>query len=261
MPDAFEFRQIGVFKCDAEYKHDIPRQGVFNQNRVGKIILNKGENFEQGLRGLEGFERIWIIFVLNRNSSWKPIVSPPVQTATQKRIGVFASRAPYRPNMIGLSCVKLLSVEGNVITVDESDILNDTPILDIKPYIPKADAFPEAAAGWVDEQVISKFELIKSDLFEKQNKFLQGLNSDLFNIAKVQLEENPFNIERKRIKFNKDQTSGVLSYRMFRIAFSIENKTITLKQIYSGYSKDELNTLEDKYNDKDIHRQFTQNFN
>jgi tRNA-Thr(GGU) m(6)t(6)A37 methyltransferase TsaA len=172
MPDAFEFREIGVFKCDAEYKHDIPRQGVFNQNRVGKIILNKGENFEQGLRGLEGFERIWIIFVLNRNSSWKPIVSPPVQTATQKRIGVFASRAPYRPNMIGLSCVKLLSVEGNVITVDESDILNDTPILDIKPYIPKADAFPEAAAGWVDEQVISKFKLIKSDLFEKQNQFL-----------------------------------------------------------------------------------------
>jgi tRNA-Thr(GGU) m(6)t(6)A37 methyltransferase TsaA len=261
MPDAFEFREIGVFKCDAEYKHDIPRQGVFNQNRVGKIILNKGENFEQGLRGLEGFERIWIIFVLNRNSSWKPIVSPPVQTATQKRIGVFASRAPYRPNMIGLSCVKLLSVEGNVITVDESDILNDTPILDIKPYIPKADAFPEAAAGWVDEQVISKFKLIKSDLFEKQNQFLQGLNSDLFNIAKVQLEENPFNIERKRIKFNEDQTSGVLSYRMFRIAFSIENQTITLKQIYSGYSKDELNTLEDKYNDKDIHRQFTQNFN
>jgi hypothetical protein len=77
----------------------------------------------------------------------------------------------------------------------------------------------------------------------------------------VELEENPFNIEGKRIKFNEDQTSGVLSYRMFRIAFSIENQTITLKQIYSGYSKDELNTLEDKYNDKDIHRQFTQNFN
>lgn len=261
MSDTFEFKQIGVFKCDAEYKHDIPRQGVFNQNHVGKIILDKGENYEQGLRGLEGFERIWVVFVLNRNNAWKPIVTPPVPTATQKRIGVFASRAPYRPNMIGLSCVKLLSIKGNVITVDESDLLNDTPILDIKPYIPKADAFPEAAAGWVDEQVIEEYSLIESDLFKEQNQFLLRFNLDIFNIAKVQLSENPFNTERKRIKFNEEQTAGVLSYRMFRIHFSINDTAITLESIQSGYTLEELNDSFDKYNDKDIHRPFTQKFN
>lgn len=261
MSNTFEFKSIGYFKCDAEYKHDIPRQGVFNQNRIGKIILNKGENYEQALRGLERFERIWVIFVLNRNTSWKPIVTPPIPTATQKRIGVFASRAPYRPNMIGLSCVKLLSIKGNSITVDESDLLNDTPILDIKPYIPKVDAFPEAHAGWVDEQIITKYSIIESDLFAQQNKFLQRFNLDLFHLANVQLSENPFNTERKRIKFNEDQTSGVLSYRMFRIAFTIEEQTITLTQIFSGYTIDELKALEDKYNDKDIHRQFSQQFN
>lgn len=260
MQETIEFNPIGYFKCDAEYKHDIPRQGVFNQNRIGKIILNKGENYEQGLRGLEGFERIWIIFVLNRNNSWKPIVTPPVPTATQKRIGVFASRAPYRPNMIGLSCVKLLAVNGNEIIVDESDLLNDTPVLDVKPYIPKADAFPNATAGWVDEQVISKYTLTETELFQKQNSFLQKFAIDLFSIAKVQLSENPFNIERKRIKYNDEQTEGVLSYRMFRIHFSIHNTSIELEEIRSGYTSEELDDPSDKYNDKEIHREFTNQF-
>ena len=101
----------------------------------------------EAFRDLAGFERIWLIFVFDRSDGWKPQVRPP--RGGGKR-GVLATRSPHRPNAIGLSAVELVSVEERALRVRGVDLLDGTPILDIKPYVPYADAFPAARAGWID---------------------------------------------------------------------------------------------------------------
>ncbi|MBP1628872.1 MAG: hypothetical protein H6Q00_3347 [Holophagaceae bacterium] len=103
---------------------------------------------EKALKGLEGFERIWAIFAFHRSEGWAPLVKPP---RGQGRKGVLATRSPHRPNPIGLSALELVSVEDRVIRVRGVDLLDGTPILDLKPYVPYADAFPASRAGWIDE--------------------------------------------------------------------------------------------------------------
>ena len=138
---------IGTFFGDAVYKYEAPRQGRLFAGHPGRIVLNEGQNFEMALRDLDGFERIWVIFQFHENEGWRPTTRPPVPPKGKDRVGTFASRSPYRPNPIGLSCVRLLKIDGLTLYVDEADLLNGTPVLDIKPYIPMADAFPDAKAG------------------------------------------------------------------------------------------------------------------
>ena len=104
--------------------------------------------YAEGLRDLEGFERLWLIYRLHKASPG-PLRVIPFRDTTER--GVFATRAPCRPNAIGLSCVRLLSVAGNVLTIGGVDILDGTPLLDIKPYVPAFDAFPNSRAGWLDD--------------------------------------------------------------------------------------------------------------
>jgi tRNA-Thr(GGU) m(6)t(6)A37 methyltransferase TsaA len=104
--------------------------------------LERNRNFEQALKDLEGFERIWVIYLFHLNDSWKPMVTPPRNKG--KKVGVFASRSPHRPNGIGLSCVTLNRIEGLNIYISNSDILDGSPVLDIKPYLPWSDSFPDS---------------------------------------------------------------------------------------------------------------------
>ena len=106
------------------------------------------EPFQAALRDLEGFERTWLIYHFHRSGPWRPLVVP--YRAEVER-GLFATRAPSRPNPIGMSAVKLLAVKGNVLEVRGVDILDGTPLLDIKPYVPAFDAFPGSRAGWLDQ--------------------------------------------------------------------------------------------------------------
>jgi tRNA-Thr(GGU) m(6)t(6)A37 methyltransferase TsaA len=103
----------------------------------------------EALRALEGFERIWVIYVFHMNEGWSALVRPPRGPKVKR--GVLATRSPHRPSPIGLSAVRLLGVEGRTLRVHGVDLLDGTPVLDIKPYVPYADAFPDARAGWVDE--------------------------------------------------------------------------------------------------------------
>lgn len=103
----------------------------------------------EALRSLEGFERVWLVYLFHMNEGWSAMVRPPRGPRIKR--GVLATRSPHRPNPIGLSAVRLVGVEGRTLRVRELDLLDGTPVLDIKPYVPYADAFPEAKAGWVDE--------------------------------------------------------------------------------------------------------------
>ncbi len=105
------------------------------------------EEFAEGLADLDGFERIWLIYRLDRAAPAKLKVTPYRDTVEH---GVFTTRSPSRPNAIGISCVRLLGVEGRRLHVAELDILDGTPLLDIKPYSPRFDAWPDAKAGWLD---------------------------------------------------------------------------------------------------------------
>lgn len=250
---------IGTFFGEANYKYDVPRQGRLFAGHPGRIELAHGRNFETALRDLEGFERIWVIFLFHENEGWRPTTRPPVPAPGKERIGTFASRSPYRPNPIGLSCVRLLRIEGLTLYVDEADLLNETPILDIKPYIPMADAFPEAKAGWVDEQIKESWTVETTLAFEEQNQWLRKNSEfDLLSFAQVQLRRGPFDDSRCRVAVDENSCTGTLAYRTFRIDFSynLEYRQITLLAVRSGYSAEDLADSDDKYGDKSLHTDF-----
>ncbi|MBR4558118.1 MAG: tRNA (N6-threonylcarbamoyladenosine(37)-N6)-methyltransferase TrmO [Fibrobacter sp.] len=256
---------IGVFYGDAVYKYDAPRQGRLFAGHPGRIELKPGMNFETALRDLEGFERIWVIFQFHENEGWRPTTRPPVPPKGKDRVGTFASRSPYRPNPIGLSCVRLLKVEGLTLYVDEADLLNETPVLDIKPYIPMADAFPDAKAGWVEEQVGDLWNIEMSEEFAAQNRWISENSAfDLFSFAQVQLSrgnfsKDVFDSSRRRLTIDEKACTGVLAYRTFRIHFSYneQERKVVLLRIASGYTAEDLKPgAEDKYGDKDLHRNF-----
>ena len=111
-------------------------------------IVRVREEFAKGLKDLDGFERIWLVYWLHKAPEGGLLVTPFLDAA---RRGAFATRAPVRPVPIGISAVKLLRVRGAVLDIAEVDILNGTPLLDIKPYVPEFDSYPSSAAGWFDE--------------------------------------------------------------------------------------------------------------
>ena len=260
---------IGTFFGDAVYKYDAPRQGRLFAGHPGRIVLNPGQNFETALRDLDGFERIWVIFQFHENAGWRPTTRPPVPPKGRDRVGPFASRSPYRPNPIGLSCIRLLKIDGLTLFVDEADMLNETPVLDIKPYIPMADAFPDAKAGWVEEQVGDLWSVEMSDTFAEQNRWIAERSTfDLFSFAQVQLSRGNFSKDvfdstRRRLTVDENAKTGVLAYRTFRIHFCFEelSRIVRLQKIASGYTSADLNPeTEDKYGDKQLHRDFIANF-
>ena len=264
-----EINPIGTFFGDAVYKYDAPRQGRLFAGHPGRIVLNPGQNFEMALRDLDGFERIWVIFQFHENVGWRPTTRPPVPPKGRDRVGTFASRSPYRPNPIGLSCVRLLKMDGLTLYVDETDLLNETPILDIKPYIPMADAFPDAKAGWVEEQEGDLWTIEESSDFTAQNRWIAEHSSfDLLSFAQVQLSrgnfsKDVFDSSRRRLTIDENAKTGVLAYRTFRILFcyDVSYRKVVLQRITSGYSADDLKDgSEDKYNDKQLHREFVQLF-
>jgi tRNA-Thr(GGU) m(6)t(6)A37 methyltransferase TsaA len=153
-PDEVRLRPIGVVRSPYRQRFGTPRQAVVTEGTLGEaeqdatIELNSEVVPAAALGGLDGFERMWIVSLFHLNQGWNPTVVPP--RGPRVRRGVLATRAPHRPNHIGLSCVRVIRVEGHVVHVRGIDLLDGTPVLDLKPYVPYADAFPDAAAGWLD---------------------------------------------------------------------------------------------------------------
>lgn len=154
MADTLEMKIIARIRTDFPTKFGIPRQsGVVEQLR-GKIVFEPEYRNPDALRGLDGFSHLWLIWQFSQavRENWSPTVRPP-RLGGNTRIGVFATRSPFRPNAIGLSCVKLEAVDlhspdGPVIYVSGADLMDGTPILDIKPYVPYADSHPDAMEGF-----------------------------------------------------------------------------------------------------------------
>ena len=149
VPEALSVIPIGIVRAPYRERHGTPRQATVGPPQRATITLFEERVPARALMGLEGIEYIWVIAWLHLNRHWNPTVVPP--RGPRVRRGVLATRAPHRPNQLGLSATRLIAVRGNALEVEGLDLLDRTPVLDIKPYIPYADAFPDAAAGWVDD--------------------------------------------------------------------------------------------------------------
>lgn len=151
------FHVIGRIHTDFPTKFGIPRQSGLVDELKGTIIFEPEYRNPDAFRGIEEFSHIWLLWEFSEavRETWSPTVRPP-RLGGNKRLGVFATRSPFRPNAVGLSCVKLEKVElhtdqGPVLHVSGADLMDGTPIYDVKPYLPFADSHPEASGGYTDQ--------------------------------------------------------------------------------------------------------------
>lgn len=164
-----ECKIIAHIETDFDSKFGVPRQAGLIPELEGRIVFEPEFRVADALRGLEGYSHLWLIWVFSEvetlqstldAKTWSPTVRPP-RLGGNKRMGVFATRSPFRPNPIGLSCVELAGIDfntsdGPVIHVKGADLMNGTPILDIKPYLPFADSRPDSHGGFTDQTIKQK---------------------------------------------------------------------------------------------------------
>ena len=171
-------------------KFGVPRQSGLAEEVISTIVFEEEFRAAEALRGIEEFSHLWLIWAFDRaeRETWSPTVRPP-RLGGNKRVGVFATRSPFRPNAIGLSCVRLLGVEktpeGHVLKVAGADLVNGTPIYDIKPYLPYADCKPDATGGFTDGTVKRTVEVRFS------GETLKQLTEDERRELKAVLKEDP----------------------------------------------------------------------
>ena len=221
-----ELKIIAKIYTDYKEKFGIPRQSGIAGGSLGKIVFEKEYRRPEALRGIEGYSHLWLIwhFSETQREEWSPTVRPP-RLGGNKRMGVFATRSPYRPNPIALSSVKFLRVErtddlGDVILVEGADILDGTPIYDIKPYLKYTDSHPDAVGGFADGVLDYKLEVAISD--ELLAKIPEQKRNSLITV----LENDP----RPGYKEDNDHEYG-MKYSDFEVFFKVQDKLLTVTRI------------------------------
>ena len=215
---------IAIIDSCFKEKFSIPRQPGLVKKSQAKIIFNNSEMPKECFTGLEEFDHIWVLFTFHKNKSWKPTVRPP-RLGGNKRMGVFATRSPFRPNSTGMSVVRLEKVEQKsgvtILHVSGHDFLHETPVLDIKPYLPYVDSIPEATGNWtqtnlekLDLQFSNKAELILED-----KPILKELLRDIFKTdPRPAYKGTEYSPEDERIYGSKLEN--------FDIRWQIKDKTL-----------------------------------
>ena len=220
-----EFVPIAHVRSDFKEKFGIPRQSGLVPETLSRIVSDEGFRREEALRGIEGFSHLWIIWVFsaNRQVPWSPTVRPP-RLGGNRRIGVFATRSPYRPNPIGLSCVKLDRVEqtkeGPVLVVRGADLMDGTPVLDIKPYLPYADRIDGATGGFTDENEKRKLTVV----FPQPLK--EKIDPDKIKALYGVLEQDP----RPSYQQDDGRVYGV-SFSGWNVRFRVSSLELTVVEV------------------------------
>ena len=214
---------IGHLYSDFTTKFGIPRQSGIVKEIKGKIILEKEYRVTEAFRELEGFSHIWLIWQFSEavRENWRPTVRPPM-LGGNTRVGVFATRSPYRPNSIGLSAVKLEKIEytddlGPVLHVSGADLMNGTPIYDIKPYLPFADSIPDATDGFAGKAMREKLTV---DFPEAMKEIIPEEKLDAL-IAVLADDPRPTYID------DAERIYGI-SFGGYEIKFRVEDSLLTV---------------------------------
>lgn len=220
---------IGYISTPFSQKFSIPRQGVSLSPAMGTIVFSDMIDVVQATDGLEAFSHLWLIFTFSENIShgFKSKVRPP-RLGGNKKVGVFASRSSFRPNGIGMSVVKNMGLKDKNLLVEGVDLLNNTPILDIKPYIPYADSIPNASAGFANEKPQNTLIVRYTDKARKQLNIFQNDYSDLPTLIQAVLEQDP----RPSYKRNKTDTK-IYTVRLYNldISWHVEDIYVHIIQI------------------------------
>lgn len=249
-------RPIGVVHSPFKDRVDAPRQPSAARGVEGSIELFSGHNFEQALEDISGFNFIWVVFWFHLNTTWKPKVSPP---RSGLRRGVFATRSPYRPNPIGLSVVELRKVDGLILSVQSLDILDGTPVLDLKPYVPYVDSLPDAKSGWLDapSDPQPEYAVTFSPRADEQLAFLREFFSLEIGERFIQaLKLGPEPQAFRRIR--KDGEGYVIAIKDWRARFVSSARVITVLEFQTGHRPQVLATIEEAA--LDAHRAFVARF-
>lgn len=217
---------IAYIETDFKEKFGIPRQSGQADSLVGRVVFLPKYRDPQALRGIEGFSHLWLLFDFSEShrGDWSPTVRPP-RLGGNTRVGVFATRSPFRPNSIGLSSVRLLRMEqteheGKVLVVAGVDLLDHTPIYDVKPYIPYFDSHPEAVGGYTDETHTYRLTV------QAESSLLDLLPSDKRQAAIECLSCDP------RPAYQNDPTRVYkMSFAGFCLSFSVSGNVLTVMQV------------------------------
>ena len=229
---------IGVIRTKMRLKFDAPHQpdAAAAEENVIELVPRRG--FEQAVRDLEGFERIWIVWWFHRNVRWRPLVLPP--RGEGPRRGLFATRSPHRPNPLGLTATTLLQVSGLRLTVGPVDLLDGTPILDIKPYISAVDAFPGSANGWLaeverEDREPPGFTVEVAPEAAGQLAWLkERWQVDFFDRARRILERNPHPHRTRRItRLGSDRFR--IGCGAWRLVFALRGTVVEVLGVVTGY--------------------------
>lgn len=221
-----EMKIIARIKSDFPTKFGIPRQSGITAELESTVIFEKEFRSPESLRGIEGFSHLWLIWQFSENvrDGWSPTVRPP-RLGGNERLGVFATRSPFRPNPIGLSCVKLLGTEktkkyGTVLHIAGADLMDGTPIYDIKPYLPYTDSHPEALGGFApDAREYALNVNIPDELLEK-------FPEEKLKALKIVLSQDP----RPAYKRDSQRVYG-LRFAGYEIKFTVSDGTLNVTGI------------------------------
>lgn len=200
---------IGQISTPYQQKFAIPRQPGLVSSALGCITLTGTENHQEMVRGLSEFSHIWLLFIFhaNKKQEWKPLVKPP-RLGGNKKVGVLATRSTFRPNPLGMSVVKLEKVEviNNTVKIYVSgvDLLNQTPIVDIKPYIPYSDSLPNASASFAQTEPEQQFIITYSQDARQQLIDYQKEYPELMMLINQVLGQDPRPAYKKPVKDNNE---------------------------------------------------------
>lgn len=218
-------KPIATIESDFKEKFGIPRQSGRAPSLLSKIIFQPEYRDSNALKGLEGFSHLWLIFdfSLAHRKGFSPTVRPP-RLGGNERVGVFASRSPFRPNNLGLSSVKLVKIEhtddlGDVLIVSGADLLDGTPIYDVKPYLPFTDCHTDATGGYTENVKDYKLAVVISDELSKKiaPEKLQGLIECL--------SDDP------RPSYHEEGREYGMNFSNYEIKFTVKDKTLYVNDI------------------------------
>jgi len=209
---------------DYDANFGVPRQSGLAKKTLTRIVFTEKYREREAIRGIENYTHLWILWLFDgvKNEEWSPTVRPP-KLGGNARIGVFASRSPYRPNNIGLTCVKLVRVleteEGSALIVSGGDMKNGTPVIDVKPYIPYADCVPEAEGG------ISDKDTGKLEVEFEENA------AGVFSDEKMEALAEILALDPRPAYQNDPEREYGLSYGGYNVRFKVENGRLTVFEI------------------------------
>jgi tRNA-Thr(GGU) m(6)t(6)A37 methyltransferase TsaA len=249
-PPSLTLTPIGILHTPFPDRVSTPRQPHAAGGAEGRIELFPGRGLDHAVMDLEEWEYIWVLFWFHLNSNWRPKVLPP--RSSGKRRGVLGTRSPHRPNPIGLSLVRLVSVEGLVLHVRDVDMIDGSPVFDIKPYLPYAESRSSARTGWIENLAPTMeeppadpepgFTVSWSAEAEARVVFLRDeLHIDIIEPIERTLRLGPQPHPYRRIRIEADGTRQ-LAHKEWRAWFSVEGRQVTIITVDSGYREKDLLT-------------------